>query len=100
MSIPRSEHPNPQFMRKSWQNLNGCWEFEIDSGRSGIDRRFYERDSLSQSIIVPFCPESSLSGVGCKDFMSAVCIGGASVSTRINCQAEFFYTLVLWITKP
>ena len=72
MSIPRSEHPNPQFMRKSWQNLNGCWEFEIDSGRSGIDRRFYERDSLSQSIIVPFCPESSLSVVGCKDFMSAV----------------------------
>lgn len=72
MSIPRSEHPNPQFMRTSWQNLNGCWEFEIDSGRSGVDRRFFERDSFSQRIIVPFCPESMLSGVGCKDFMSAV----------------------------
>ena len=70
--IPRAEHPNPQFERKNWKNLNGEWEFEIDYGKSGIERKFYERDSLDSKIIVPFCPESELSGVGYKDFMAAV----------------------------
>lgn len=69
---PRAEHPNPQFERKNWTNLNGEWEFEIDYGKSGIERKFYERDSLDSKIIVPFCPESELSGVGHKDFMAAV----------------------------
>ena len=55
MIIPRQEHPNPQFERKNWNNLNGEWEFEIDFGKSGIDRKWYERDSLSGKIIVPFC---------------------------------------------
>ena len=31
-SIPRAEHPNPQFMRKQWLNLNGTWQFEKDMG--------------------------------------------------------------------
>lgn len=70
--IPRAEHPNPQFERKNWTNLNGEWEFEIDYGKSGIEREFYKRDSLDGKIIVPFCPESELSGVGHKDFMAAV----------------------------
>lgn len=70
--IPRAEHPNPQFERKNWANLNGEWEFEIDYGKSGIERKFYERDSLDSKIIVPFCPESELSGIGHKDFMAAV----------------------------
>ena len=70
--IPRPEHPNPQFERKSWLNLNGEWFFEEDTGDSGIDRKFYERDDLSGKIIVPFCPESELSGIGKKDFMRCV----------------------------
>ncbi len=72
MEIPRPEHPNPQFERTAWTNLNGEWEFEIDNGQSGIDRKWYERDSFDGKIIVPFCPESELSGVGYKDFMPAV----------------------------
>lgn len=71
-SIPRPEYPRPQFVRKDWLNLNGLWEFEIDSGRSGVQRGMMNADKLSQRIIVPFCPESELSGVGVKDFMSAV----------------------------
>ncbi len=70
--IPRAEHPNPQFERKNWTNLNGEWEFEIDYGKSGIEREFYKRDSFNGKIVVPFCPESKLSGVGHKDFMAAV----------------------------
>lgn len=68
----RVEHPNPQFERMNWTNLNGEWEFEIDHGNSGIEREFYKRDSFNSKIIVPFCPESKLSGVGYKDFMAAV----------------------------
>lgn len=72
MSIPRAEHPNPQFERKAWTNLNGEWQFEIDHGKSGIEREFYKRKELNDKIIVPFCPESELSGIGYKDFMASV----------------------------
>ena len=70
--IPRPEHPQPQMERKNWQNLNGEWEFAFDFGRSGLDRKFQEREHLDRTILVPFCPESDLSGVGSKDFIPAV----------------------------
>ncbi len=72
MNIPRPEHPNPQFERENWINLNGEWEFELDRGVSGRDRKFYERTSLDSKIIVPFCPESVLSGIGNTDFLNCV----------------------------
>lgn len=72
MNIPRNEYPRPQLMRANWTNLNGEWEFEIDRAKSGMDRKFYERTALDGKIIVPFCPESRLSGVGDKDFMDCV----------------------------
>ena len=71
-TIPRPEHPQPQFERKSWENLNGAWQFAFDFGKSGLDRHFEERETLDRSITVPFCPESDLSGVGYKDFIPAV----------------------------
>jgi len=71
MSIPRPEYPRPQFQRNNWLNLNGSWQFEIDAGDSGIERGILDRN-LSGEITVPFCPESSLSGVDHKDFMNAV----------------------------
>ncbi|MFO7636195.1 MAG: glycoside hydrolase family 2 TIM barrel-domain containing protein [Clostridia bacterium] len=72
MNIPRPEYPRPQLVRDQWMNLNGLWQFEIDSSMSGLDRKFYERDRLDSHILVPFCPESELSGVNHKDFMAAV----------------------------
>ena len=59
--IPRPEHPNPQFERKNWINLNGEWEFSIDYGRSGRNRKWQEKEHFDGTIIVPFCPESKLS---------------------------------------
>lgn len=58
--------------RSQWLNLNGVWQFEIDKSRSGHDRKFYERDSFDSEILVPFCPESSLSGVKDVDFLNCV----------------------------
>lgn len=72
MNIPRPEYPRPQFVREKWINLNGEWEFEIDNGKSGRARKLYENTELGGKILVPFCPESELSGVGNKDFMYAV----------------------------
>ena len=72
MNIPRPEHPNPQFERKSFENLNGVWEFEIDKSASGEDREIYKQDHFSREILVPFCPESKLSGIGEIDFLNSV----------------------------
>ena len=70
--IPRPEHPNPQWERRNWKNLNGEWQFEIDCGVSGEARGLHKAEKLSGTITVPFCPESSLSGIGNTDFMLQV----------------------------
>ena len=73
METPRMEHPKPQFMRQGYRNLNGTWQFEIDNGCSGEARGLQNPGvTLSGSILVPFCPESKLSGVENRDFMNGV----------------------------
>lgn len=69
--IPRPEYPRPQFERSQWLCLNGIWEFEIDQGDSGLHRDLLDRP-LNDQIIVPFCPESSLSGIGNTDYLNTV----------------------------
>ena len=53
--IPHSEHPRPQARRKNWLCLNGKWAFQK------LDKD--GQTSLSTEIIVPFSPETLLSGV-------------------------------------
>ncbi|MFC9128030.1 glycoside hydrolase family 2 protein [Streptomyces sp. NPDC057099] len=71
MDVPRPEYPRPQFVRDAWLNLNGAWQFEIDRSDTGLERGLATRE-LTGTIVVPFCPESELSGVGDTDFMEAV----------------------------
>jgi len=61
-AVPRPEYPRPQLVRRDWLCLNGRWQFEIDQGDSGLDRGLLTRP-LKDRILVPFCPESELSGV-------------------------------------
>ena len=68
----RPEYPRPQMVRKDWVNLNGEWQFDFDFGKSGRERGLQNLRKLSRKINVPFCPESRLSGINYKDFMSAV----------------------------
>ena len=70
--LPRNEYPRPQFERRDWLNLNGTWQFEIDAGDSGRERGILDKETLDGEILVPFCPESKLSGVEHLDFMKAV----------------------------
>jgi len=81
-NIPRPEHPNPQWERTTWRNLNGEWEFDFDFGKSARDRELYKKGALSKKIIVPFCPESELSGIGYVDFMQGVCYRKEFVLSR------------------
>jgi hypothetical protein len=71
-SIPRPEYPKPQFEPDQWLNLNGQWTYAFDFGRSGMDRELFKSKGFENTIIVPFCPESKLSGVAHTDFINAM----------------------------
>ena len=53
-TMPRPEHPLPQWERSTWKNLNGEWDFSFDFGKNGVDRCFYEKKDWEKKIIVPF----------------------------------------------
>ena len=76
MKPPRPEYPRPQFARPTlsqpdWLCLNGEWQFEIDQQDNGLERGLLDRN-LNSRIMVPFCPESILSGIEHTSFMEAV----------------------------
>ena len=52
------EYPRPIMERKEWQNLNGLWDYAIVSA-DAVAPTAYQGE-----ILVPFCAESALSGVG------------------------------------
>ena len=52
------EYPRPQLARPDWLNLNGLWDYAI----TAKDAR--QPTEWPGQILVPFCVESSLSGVG------------------------------------
>ena len=54
---PWNVYPRPQLRRESFVNLNGNWDFAV-SGGAAVPSKF------DRSILVPFCPESRLSGIG------------------------------------
>lgn len=69
---PRAEYPRPQFERNNWINLNGEWSYTFDFSKSGAERDLKNSQGFKDKIIVPFCPESKLSGVGYTDFIEAM----------------------------
>ncbi|MHA6484833.1 glycoside hydrolase family 2 protein [Paenibacillus sp. strain BS8-2] len=62
--VYRSEHPNPQFMRENWVNLNGEWEFAFDDMNMGTTNGWHTgAQELPMRIQVPFAFQSKLSGI-------------------------------------
>lgn len=58
----RSEHPRPQFARDRFTSLNGWWDYAFVP--MGAHRTVRPPDAFDGRILVPFSPESLLSGVG------------------------------------
>jgi len=67
--VLRQEYPRPQFERSEWINLNGKWSFRFDPEKNGVIQGWHESKGFGSTIIVPFAPESRLSGVGHTDFI-------------------------------
>lgn len=53
-----NEYPRPQLQRDNWMNLNGLWNYTLQSKTRSMPKKY------QGNILVPFCIESSLSGVG------------------------------------
>ncbi len=69
-AVPRPEHPRPDKMRSDWQNLNGVWEFAFDRDAEGQKQKWQDKPALERKIVVPFPPESVLSGIHDEGFHS------------------------------
>lgn len=69
-SIPRPEHPMPQMERAQWLNLNGEWDYA--ETQDNADESFLSVEKFPEKILVPFCRESKLSGIGRTGFMKNV----------------------------
>ncbi|MDQ3538224.1 MAG: glycoside hydrolase family 2 [Actinomycetota bacterium] len=67
MISPRAEHPRPRLRRAGWTSLNGPWSFAFDDEDRGLaqhwERAVPGEAPLDGRIIVPFCPQSELSGI-------------------------------------
>ncbi len=62
-------HPRPTLRRAGWTDLCGRWNFAHDDADRGVVERWFDRergaagDPFDREIVVPFPPESKLSGV-------------------------------------
>lgn len=80
MHVYRNEHPNPQFERLNWKNLNGEWDFGFKkvpfgfkfSKDESVALSYYNKNEYPCKINVPFCIESALSGIKNTDFVNIV----------------------------
>lgn len=57
------QYPRPDFRRERWTSLNGTWEFAFDDKNEGEQMRWYESHLFTESIVVPYCYQSKLSGI-------------------------------------
>ncbi|RKP52917.1 glycoside hydrolase family 2 [Cohnella endophytica] len=60
----RAEYPRPQFVRSDWLSLNGEWDFDYDDNNVGMNEGWHNEHPYSKKIVVPFCYQSKLSGIG------------------------------------
>lgn len=116
------EYPRPQFQRESWKNLNGLWQYAVTPKDAS------SAETWNGSILVPFCPESALSGVGrliepyealwykrelpqasagkrsllhfeAVDYQTTVFVNGKKVGTHIGGHTPFSFDVTEFLTS-
>ena len=67
--IDRHGYPRPLMERPEWTNLNGWWDFAVDT-----DASYTHPDNVpfTRRILVPYSPETKLSGISDTSFYRAV----------------------------
>jgi beta-galactosidase/beta-glucuronidase len=68
-------YPRPMLCREQWTSLDGPWEFGYDDTDVGLARRWFDPGSaegFTETIEVPFPPESPASGIGRREFHPVV----------------------------
>lgn len=72
-NIPRPEHPRPDFVRETFCNLNGVWQFAFDDADEGIAGGWMNPGHrLPLEITVPFAYQTKASGLGPTDAIHPV----------------------------
>ena len=97
-------YPRPQFVRESWLDLNGKWDFAYDKKDEG-ERKGYSRGFEKQyEITVPFAAECAASGIGneepCNSVWYAKKIKLTKAQTEKRCFINFDgvdYTAKVWV---
>ena len=73
LNIPRPEHPRPDFVRETFCNLNGVWQFAFDDADEGLCAGWMNPGhKLPLEITVPFAYQTRASGLGPTDAIHPV----------------------------
>ncbi len=110
-SIPRPEYPRPQLVRDRWTNLNGEWHFAFDDEDVGLEERWQEvtperlagSSPFDRRIVVPYCYQSKLSGIGDTAFHDVVWYARTFAAERAPDEATILhfgavdYRATVWV---
>ena len=72
MECYKKNYPRPQFVRESWESLDGIWAFAFDDADCGEREKWYNAFPEGRQIRVPFTYEARLSGIGDESHHSVV----------------------------
>jgi beta-galactosidase/beta-glucuronidase len=100
-----AEWPNPQFARPTWTDLNGAWRFRYDDRDEGIAAGWFTSLApFDRTIVVPFPPESPLSGIGDTRYHPILWYGREFEDTRVSdedrllvCFGAVDYAATVWV---
>ncbi|MBC9867976.1 MAG: glycoside hydrolase family 2 [Opitutae bacterium] len=117
------EYPRPQLRRKNWTNLNGLWDYAV------TEKNARDPGNWAGKILVPYCIEAPLSGVGrllepsealwyersfnldslpsgrlilnfeAVDYHSEVWINGKSVGKNKGGNLPFSFDITQWVNR-
>lgn len=66
--MARTEYPRPSFVRSSYLNLNGKWDFAFDDDNVGLKEKWFIDGAFPLKINVPFAFQTPKSGINDQSF--------------------------------